>query len=110
MMTAGILLATANLVLNPGFENVSEDGKAENWKEPAPTYSYVKGEGRNGSNALKFSIGKKDKYAFPTQDLKLEAGKRYRFSAWVRTEGVDGKIPAVIIAIYPFFFFILTNP
>ena len=99
MMTFGVLLATANLVLNSGFENISEDGKAADWKEPAKTYSYVKGEGRNGSNALKFSIDKKDKYAFPTQDLKLEAGKRYRFSAWVRTEGVDGKGAGATISV-----------
>ena len=98
-MTFGVLLATANLVLNSGFENISEDGKAADWKEPAKTYSYVKGEGRNGSNALKFSIDKKDKYAFPTQDLKLEAGKRYRFSAWVRTEGVDGKGAGATISV-----------
>ena len=98
-MTFGVLLATANLVLNSGFENISEDGKAADWKEPAKTNSYVKGEGRNGSNALKFSIDKKDKYAFPTQDLKLEAGKRYRFSAWVRTEGVDGKGAGATISV-----------
>ena len=99
IMSAGILLATANLVLNSGFENISEDGKAADWKEPAKTYGYVKGEGRNGSCALKFSIDKKDKYAFPTQDLKLEAGKRYRFSAWVRTEGVDGKGAGATISV-----------
>ena len=98
-MTFGVLLATANLVLNPGFENVSDDGKAENWKEPAPTYSYVKGEGRGGSGALKFSVTKKDKYAFPTQELKLEAGKRYRFSAWVRTEEVNGKGAGATISV-----------
>ena len=99
VLSVGVLLATANLVLNSGFENISEDGKAADWKEPAKTYSYVKGEGRNGSNALKFSIDKKDKYAFPTQDLKLEAGKRYRFSAWVRTEGVDGKGAGATISV-----------
>ena len=99
VLSVGVLLATANLVLNSGFENISEDGKAADWKEPAKTYSYVKGDGRNGSNALKFSIDKKDKYAFPTQDLKLEAGKRYRFSAWVRTEGVDGKGAGATISV-----------
>ena len=98
-VTFGVLLATANLVLNPGFENVSDDGKAENWKVPAPTYSYVKGEGRGGSSALKFSVTKKDKYAFPTQELKLEAGKRYRFSAWVRTEEVNGKGAGATISV-----------
>ena len=99
MMTAGILLATANLVLNPGFENISGDGKVADWKDPTNTYTFVKGEGRDGSCALKFSIGKKDKYSFPTQDLKLEPGKRYRFSAWVRTQDVNGKGAGATISV-----------
>ena len=60
MMFCTVFFAV-NMVLNPGFENLSDDGKAADWKAPAKTYSYVKGEGRNGSNALKFSVKKKYK-------------------------------------------------
>ena len=98
-MTVGVLLATANMILNPGFENLTDDGKAADWKAPSKTYSYVKGEGRNGSNALKFSVKKKDGYAFPTQDVKVEPGRRYRFSAWVRTKGVEGKGAGATISV-----------
>ena len=98
-MTVGVLLATANMILNPGFENLTDDGKAADWKAPSKTYSYVKGEGRNGSNALKFSVKKKDGYAFPTQDIKVEPGKRYRFSAWVRTKDVNGKGAGATISV-----------
>ena len=82
MAFAGLFFAV-NMILNPGFENLTDDGKAADWKAPSKTYSYVKGEGRDGSTALKFSVKKKDPYTFPTQDVKVEPGKRYRFSAWV---------------------------
>ena len=95
----GLVFATANMVLNPGFENLSGTGEAADWKEPGKTYSYVKGEGRNGSNALKFSVKKKDAYSFPTQDVNVEPGKRYRFSAWVRTKDVNGKGAGATISV-----------
>ena len=98
-MTVGVLLATANMILNPGFENLTDDGKAADWKAPSKTYSYVKGEGRDGSTALKFSVKKKDPYTFPTQDVKVEPGKRYRFSAWVRTKDVNGKGAGATISV-----------
>ena len=99
MISFGLVFAAANMILNPGFENLSDDGKAADWKEPGKTYSYVKGEGRNGSNALKFSVKQKDAYSFPTQDVKVEPGKRYRFSAWVRTKDVNGKGAGATISV-----------
>ena len=93
------LFFAANMILNPGFENLTDDGKAADWKAPSKTYSYVKGEGRDGSTALKFSVKKKDPYTFPTQDVKVEPGKRYRFSAWVRTKDVDGKGAGATISV-----------
>ena len=98
-MFFGLFFAAANMVLNPGFESLSDDGKAADWKAPGKTYSYVKGEGRNGSNALKFSVKQKDAYSFPTQDVKVEPGKRYRFSAWVRTKDVNGKGAGATISV-----------
>ena len=99
MISFGLVFAAANMVLNPGFESLSDDGKAADWKAPGKTYSYVKGEGRNGSNALKFSVKQKDTYSFPTQDVKVEPGKRYRFSAWVRTKDVNGKGAGATISV-----------
>ena len=99
MISFGLVFAAANMILNPGFESLSDDGKAADWKAPSKTYSYVKGEGRDGSTALKFSVKKKDPYTFPTQDVKVEPGKRYRFSAWVRTKDVDGKGAGATISV-----------
>ena len=99
MILTAALFASANLVLNPGFDTLSDDGKAANWAAPSKTYSYVKGEGRNGSNALKFSVKKNDPYTFPTQDIAVEPGKRYRFSAWVRTKDVVGKGAGATISV-----------
>ena len=89
----GMALAdsSANVVRNPGFENFSADGIVSDWDEPRKTFSYVKGEGRNGSTALKFVIGRKSSYSFPTQVVAVEPGKRYRFGAWVRAKNVLGK-------------------
>lgn len=84
-----------NIVENPGFENICEDGTVTNWSAPQKRFSYVRNEGRDGSCALKFSIDKemlkRSKYGCPKQEIKVEPGKRYRFSAWVRTEKLVGK-------------------
>ena len=93
--SVGMVLAdsSANVVRNPGFETVSADGVAENWHKPCPVFSYVKGEGRNGSCALKFSKERGSPHKFPSQIVKVESGKRYYISAWVRTKNVRGRGP-----------------
>ena len=39
MIYFGLVFAAANMILNPGFENLTDDGKAADWKAPSKTYS-----------------------------------------------------------------------
>lgn len=71
------------LVGNGDFEKGSES-----WSL-TPGYSIVKGEGRSMTAALAYENHDADlPYAQPKQLVDLEPGKVYRFSVWVRTEGV----------------------
>lgn len=79
----GVMSATGRLVANGDFEK-GVDGWAL-----TPGYSIVKGEGRSMTSALVYE--NRDPgfpYAQPKQLVKLEPGKVYRFSAWIRTEDV----------------------
>ena len=74
-------------VVNADFE---KGGEGWNLR---PAYSIVKGAGMNGTSALVYENAEpKLPYAFPSQRIKLQGGQIYRFSAWIRTEGlVPGK-------------------
>ena len=57
-----------------------------------PGYSIEKGSGCNGTVALAYSNSDPEfPYAQPKQEVKLEPGKVYRFSAWMRTENLVPK-------------------
>ena len=81
--SCGTIVAKEPLVINGDFEK-GTDGWAL-----TPGYSAVKGEGRSMTTALVYE--NRDPgfpYAQPKQEVKLEAGKVYRFSAWIRTENI----------------------
>ena len=79
----GTVAAKAPLVANGDFEK-----GADGWTL-TPGYSFVKGEGRSMTTALVYENRDPDfPYAQPKQELKLEPGKVYRFSAWIRTEDI----------------------
>lgn len=87
----GALSAAANnLVGNPGFEIEDAKDGAMNWSDPSNPYSYILGEGRNGTRALRFDLKADSPYAFPSQKVKLVPGERYIAEAWVRTENLKG--------------------
>lgn len=86
MLTA-LVLAAAVTVTNAGFEE-SEGGKAAGWTAPS-AYRVASGEGRNGSAALRYDLKEKGGFLHQAaQDVKLEGGKAYRISAWVKTKDV----------------------
>lgn len=83
LVLCGVLQAKGPLVVNGDFEMGTEG-----WTL-TPGYSVVKGEGRSMTAALAYENRNPDfPYAQPKQLVKLETGKVYRFSAWIRTEGV----------------------
>ena len=79
----GTIVAQEPLVINGDFEK-GTDG----WTL-TPGYSVVKGEGRSLTTALVYE--NRDPgfpYAQPKQEVKLEVGRVYHFSAWIRTEDI----------------------
>lgn len=86
-----VLISIAdNMVVNSGFE--TDDGKdgAANWTGASIPYSYVSGEGRNGTRALRFDVKSDSPYMFPSQHIPLKPGGSYLAEAWVRTENMKG--------------------
>lgn len=70
---------------NPGFQN-----RGKGWFLP-DGYSIDPSGGRNGTIALKYERTNPKSYRLANQVVKLEPLKRYRFSAWIRTENLRGK-------------------
>jgi hypothetical protein len=81
---------SANLVRNPGFEEIAPDGGPLAWNEVKPVYRIEDGAGRNGSRGLLFDNSDPGFYRFPGQKIEMQPGSLYRFSVWVRTEGLAG--------------------
>ena len=79
----GTIVAKEPIVINGDFEKGTDS-----WAL-TPGYSVVKGEGRSFTTALVYENRDPDfPYAQPKQEVKLEVGKVYRFSAWIRTENI----------------------
>lgn len=56
---------------------------------------WLKGKGYKGADALKVDLSKYGKIA--VEDLPLEAGKKYRFGAYVRTKNLKFRVCAFLI-------------
>jgi hypothetical protein len=90
-------------LVNAGFEQVDKDGYPVGWRKHKDWH----GErcGHNGSGGIVFerhatTLGKKG--GRPSQKIKVEAGKRYYFSALVKTENIvtDRKSPAKGVTLH----------
>ncbi len=100
VLCAAALAASAeNLVKNAGFEVATPKGGAELWSAPQEPYSFVAGEGQNGTRALRFDVKKESPYAFPSQVVALEPGRAYVAEAWVRAEALEGNEAGGAIAV-----------
>ncbi|MCK5921260.1 MAG: carbohydrate binding domain-containing protein, partial [Methylococcales bacterium] len=79
-----LVAASAEPLLKNGAFQEGDDG----WELPEP-YRLENASGRNGTVSLSYERTSPDEYPLTSQDVQLEPGKRYRFSAWVKTEGVE---------------------
>lgn len=82
-----------NLVTNPSFE----EGNA-GWTLPA-TYTVVDDVAHSGKRSLRVVNTDPDRYLLASQPLKLKPGMMYRFSAWVRAQGVQGNDTGATICV-----------
>jgi len=79
------------LIRNPGFEDATDTGLPNQWSGPASVYSREVAFKRSGSASLKYVNDNAEVYALCTQPVPLQTGKRYRISAWVKTQDIKGE-------------------
>ena len=97
MSATGVLLLSAALIVNGGFE---EGGKG--WIFSKKNFEVVSGVGKGGSNGLVWTNSNPAKLVIATQKLKLEPGRAYRFECWVKNGGLEnpktkpGSSPTVV--------------
>jgi hypothetical protein len=75
----------ANLVRNIGFE----DGKSP-WSLPK-TFNVVDDVAHAGTHSLRLVNTNKATYLLASQTIPFKPGMKYRYSAWIKTRGVQGE-------------------
>ena len=87
---AAFVIAAVSSVVHADVvgENLDFERGGAGWNLP-PAYSVKKGAGMNGTAALVYENSDPNlPYAFPSCKIHLKSGQIYRFSAWIRTEGL----------------------
>lgn len=109
-MTVAALVAAVGLtagaetvvpVVNAAFEDV-QDGRPVGWRPSSGgVWRAARGEGLNGSGALIWESAEPQKNRSTcSQEVEAEAGKEYRISASVRTEGFGGGKGAKVVLLF----------
>ena len=75
---------TEPIVTNGGYE-ANADGKVAGWSAQGK-YAFRPGEGINGTGAFYYDNDNPKYYGVPGQKIKLEPGRRYKFSAEVHSD------------------------
>ncbi len=91
------LMAQDNLLVNPGFEEVDDQGRLVGWSDKRPVYTQSSEYAKTGKYSLKFENHDKDNYVLLSQKIDLEKDSFYEFSVWVKTMGMKGNGPTVCV-------------
>ena len=78
-----------NLVTNPGFEALGDNGQPADWSMPGG-YTLSDEQPHSGAHCLKYVNTDEQQYHLSSTPVALEPGLQYEMSAWVRTEDVAG--------------------
>jgi len=79
-----------NLVKNPGFETVTENGAPGDWDADRTVYITVTEPVHSGQRALRFANPDANRYVLCSQRIPLQPGKAYEVRVWVKTENIQG--------------------
>lgn len=80
-----------NLVTNPGFEEAGAGTVPVSWQGDAAVYSRDTTVKHSGEASLKYANSDGNRYVLCGQSIPIQPGMRYAFSAWVKSEGVEGE-------------------
>ena len=100
MAAAGSVFAKEVKVANAGFEDPFADGSIAGWTNFYRPLSLAVGEGRNGGNALKFSVDKPGAYVVLGQSFPARPGMSFRASVWMKSEKMSGGHPMLCLEWY----------
>ncbi|MCC6491071.1 MAG: carbohydrate binding domain-containing protein [Candidatus Hydrogenedentes bacterium] len=80
-----------NLVTNPGFEEAGASTVPDGWHGDAAVFSRDVTVKRSGEASLKYVNSDGNRYVLCSQSIPIQPGTRYVFSAWVKSDGVEGE-------------------
>lgn len=80
-----------NLVDNPGFETAGDSTLPKDWSGPTKVFSVDTSVAHSGKASLKAVNADAGFYPLCHHPMKLESGRIYEISAWVKTQGVQGE-------------------
>jgi len=86
----GAVPAAENPVPNSGFEELDESGFPVGWRGSRQVYSSAT-ESHSGERSLHYTNDDPQQYEMCGQSIKLKPGRRYRISAWIKTEDIAGR-------------------
>lgn len=82
--------APGNLVSNPGFEQVDASGLPIGWSGWNDVWQPDTSIRASGERSARFHNTDASRYLLLSQHIRARAGKRYRFSARIKTESIQG--------------------
>jgi hypothetical protein len=87
------------LIKNAGFEAAGQNSLPADWWGPTGVYQRDTAVFRSGGASLRFTNSDPKSYVLCSQSIRLEAGKMYEISAWVRTRGIKGEDSGATICV-----------
>lgn len=80
-----------NLAANAGFEEKDNDRPLPaNWDGDQAVYSLDTSTARSGRGSLRFADADPNRYRLCSQTVPILPGRKYRFSVYVKTQGIVG--------------------
>jgi hypothetical protein len=96
--TAPVAEQTPAAPAAPLLKNGDFELDGQGWKL-GDGYVIEQGGGRSSTRALFFERTDKEDKSFSYQEVKLEPGKKYRFSAWMRYVRPEGDLPGATLGL-----------
>jgi hypothetical protein len=90
LAAAGSVVAAANLVTNPSFEQSSRLAMPERWHGDRQVYAIDTEVHRSGKSSLRFTNTNPGRYVLCSQKVPLCPGWKCRFGVWVKTKDILG--------------------
>ncbi len=90
----------AELVVNAGFEQpASIKTLPDSWRADTGVYSLDRTVKRSGEASLKYENTDPNRYRLAAQTVPLQPGRKYRFSAWIKTDEISGQESGATICL-----------